>query len=94
MATTYPERSSMGISRAFDGTVWQYIPPNMVEVTPAAGNTPALGPVSSHNTGDVLAAGWWVLVDRAIGTDPASLLQSTGTTTMPFDGDAYALTWS
>ena len=91
---TYPPRSTMGISIATDGTVWEYVPPNLVEVTPAAGNTPALGPVTTLNQDDPLAAGWWVLVDRAVGTDPVSLLHSDGTAVMQFNGDAYTLTWT
>lgn len=89
-----PKMTTMGLAVDTNGDIWQYQGANGMVQIGVKNGTPVLGAQTSMNSGDALATGWWILVDRAVGTDPASLLYSDGTATMPFNGDAYTLTFS
>ena len=94
-------QETFGLVIDSSGVVWRYqptAPGGMVELctggsAPPVG-TPELGPPVEMNQGDVLAAGWYVLVNPSPGNqaDPAYLEYSDGTAQMPFDGVAYLVT--
>ena len=94
----WAKMTTMGLSLDANGDIWRYQGAfgmtKIAEVGPGQEPIPVLGPVNAMNQGDVLTIGWWILVDRTVGIDPASLLESDGTTQMPFDGEAYTLTFT
>lgn len=90
----YPERSTASISLAVDGTIWQYVPPNLTEIASVGGGqTPSLGAAVAVTPTTILTTvGWWVVSHDA---NVCVLVNSNGTTTVAgFTGEAYHLTWS
>jgi hypothetical protein len=93
MATVYPQRQLGRTSTGVDGTVWQYTPPTLTQVTSVPGTTPALGTAIAVTPTTVMSsAGFWYVMTTTAGV--STLLQSTGTTQAGITGHAYLLTWS
>jgi hypothetical protein len=93
MATVYPQRQVGRISAGVDGTVWQYTPPTLTQITTAAGATPSLGTAIAVVPTTVLSsAGFWYVMTTTAGV--STLLKSTGSTQAGITGNAYLLTWS
>jgi hypothetical protein len=86
MATVYPQRQTGRTSTGTDGTVWQYTPPTLTQVTSVPGSTPSLGTAIAVVPTTVLSsAGFWYVM---------TMLKSTGSTQAGITGNAYLLTWS
>jgi hypothetical protein len=92
MATVYPQRQVGRISAGVDGTVWQYTPPTLTQITTAAGATPSLGVGIAVVPATVMSSVAWYVMTTSAGV--STLLHSTGATPAGITGTAYLLTWS